>query len=222
MNKALIFILAAITLLIVFVLGSSMFKGQEVKKAEVAVASIDPAVFVRDYAQVLGSDEAKVVIAEFFDPGCETCKAFHPFLKKVMAAYPGKIKLVMRYAPFHEGADTMVKILEATRKQDKYWEALDIMYGSQQIWAGHSNPQPDLIWQYLPQAGLDIDKLKADMNSPEIQRILDQDMADAKVLDVHQTPEFFVNQRPLVSFGYKQLLALIESELGKNYPELKR
>jgi hypothetical protein len=67
--------------------------------------------FVRGYSQTLGSDDAKVYLVKFSDPACETCSAFHPFVKKLMAVNQGKIKLVIRYAPFHDGADYFVKIL---------------------------------------------------------------------------------------------------------------
>jgi protein-disulfide isomerase len=42
-------------------------------------------------------------------------------------------------------------------------------------------------------------------------------MADARSLKVTKTPGFFVNGKPLVSFGYDQLQALIEAELRANY-----
>ena len=110
-------------------------------------------------------------------PACETCAAFSPLVKKLMDANPGKIKLVLRYAPFHDGADYFVKILEAARKQGKYWQALDIMYKSQPYWASHHNPRPERIWQFLPQAGLDLDRIKKDMSDPAIQKMIDQDLA---------------------------------------------
>ena len=94
------------------------------------------------------------------DPACETCAAFAPFIKQFMAANPGKIKLVMRYAPFHEGADDFVKILEAARMQGKYWETLDVMFKSQSIWASHGNWQPEKLWGILPRAGVDIEQIK--------------------------------------------------------------
>jgi len=84
--------------------------------------------------------DAKVYIVEFMDPACETCAAFAPFVKQMMADNPGKIKLVLRYAPFHDGADYFVTILEAAKKQGKYWETLDAMFKSQPYWASHSNP----------------------------------------------------------------------------------
>ena len=79
MNKAMIFIGSALLLLVVFVFGSAMFKGQEAEKIEKAAAKIDMAVFDRGHSMTVGSPDAKVTITEFFDPGCETCRAFHPF-----------------------------------------------------------------------------------------------------------------------------------------------
>lgn len=173
--------------------------------------------FVREHSQTLGSDDAKVYLIKFTDPGCETCSAFHPFVKQLMAANPGKIKLVVRYAPFHEGADLMVKILEAARIQGKYWETLEMMYQTQHRWASHDNPQPQLVWEFLPRVGLDLEKIKTDMNDPAIAKIVEQDLADAKALDVRKTPGFFVNGKPLSSFGHRQLQQLVESEIRENY-----
>jgi len=66
-----------------------------------------------------------------------------------MDSNPGRIKLVLRYAPFHDGADYFVKILEAAGRQGKYWETLEVMYRSQPYWASHHNPRPELIWRLL-------------------------------------------------------------------------
>ena len=134
-----------------------------------------------------------------------------------MAMHPGKIKLVIRYTPFHQGADYFVKILEAARKQGKFWETLEIMYKTQRYWASHHNPQPQRIWEFLPRAGLDLQRIKTDMNDPEIAERIRQDLADAKALDVRKTPGFFVNGKPLQQFGYKQLRDLVESEILASY-----
>ena len=64
----------------------------------------------------------------------------------------------------------------------------------------------------------DIEQIKKDMNDPEIVRIIEQDLADAKTLNVQKTPGFFVNGKPLQEFGYQQLQQLIESEIRVNYP----
>jgi protein-disulfide isomerase len=217
MNKIAILILIGVTLIMLFVLGSFFYQGKEAEKIE-AVAKQDTAVFAREHSQTLGREDAKVVVSEFLDPGCETCRAFHPFLKEMLAHYEGKVKLVIRYAPLHHGSDTMVSILEASKEQGKYWETLDVMYDSQPYWASHSDPKPEMIWQFLPHIGLDIDKLKEDMRSPMIANIIAQDIADAKALNVRKTPQFFVNGRPLMVFGDRELVELVESEVVKQYP----
>ena len=207
---------STILLVLLFVLGGIVYKNQRTKKYGF-MALENASIFVRGHSPTFGSDDARVFLVKFTDPACETCRAFHPYVKELMKHYPGKIKLVLRYAPFHDGADYMVKILEASKKQGKYWETLDIMYETQPYWASHHNPKPQLIWKFLPQGGLDLEKIKSDMNDPEITRIIAQDLADAKTLNVRKTPGFFVNGKPLPSFGYKQLQELIDSEVNLSY-----
>ena len=216
MKKKIIVLISSGLLIALFFLGAYIYKDQQAKKYGF-MAHENASTFVRDYSQTLGSKDARVYLVEFSDPACETCSAFHPFVKKLMAENPGKIKLVHRYAPFHDGSEYFVKILEAARKQGKFWETLEVMYNSQQHWASHHNPNKQLIWEFLPYAGLDIEKIKIDMNDPEIEKIIRQDLADVKTLNVRKTPGFFVNGKPLQQFGRKQLRSLVESELKEMY-----
>lgn len=172
---------------------------------------------IRPYSPIKGGQDARVTIVEFLDPACETCRQFYPFVKSALAAYPEKIRLVVRHAPFHQGSDEMIKILEAAKLQGKYWETLEIMLKEQANWTEHHKAKPELIWKYLVGMGLDLDQVRKDMNSPEVVARVEQDLADTKGFKVTRTPGFFVNGKPLTSFGYKQLKALIESELQKNY-----
>lgn len=55
------------------------------------------------------------------------------------------------------------------------------------------------------------------MNDPEIEKIIRQDLADVKTLNVRKTPGFFVNGKPLQQFGRKQLRSLVESEIKEMY-----
>ncbi len=208
---------ACLVLILAFVIGSNFYKAKQAEKYGF-MADENSELFIRDHSPTLGSDDAKVYIVEFMDPACETCAAFSPFVKKIMAANPGKIKLVLRYAPFHDGADSFVKILEAARMQGKYWETLEVMFKTQHIWASHGNWQPQKLWEVLPRAGVDIEQIKKDMHDPAIAKIIAQDMADVKALNVQKTPGYFVNGKPLQVFGYKQLQQLIQSELDAQYP----
>jgi protein-disulfide isomerase len=134
-------------------------------------------------------------------------------MHSIMADYEGKIQLVMRYAPFHGNSIFAIKILEAARKQDKYWEALEILYQHQPEWGNHHNPQPELVWNYLPRLNIDVEKLKSQMEDPGIQKIIEQDQIDGKTLDVRMTPTFFVNGKLVEPFGPDELRAAIDQAL---------
>jgi len=216
--KYVLFGVSCFVLIVAFVFAASYYKGRQAEKYGF-MAQENASTFIRDHSPTLGSDSARVYLVEFMDPACETCAAFSPFVKQMLGAFPGQIKLVLRYAPFHQGADYYVKILEAARKQGKYWETLDVMYKSQPSWASHHNPQPEKIWQFLPAAGLDLERIRKDMSDPAIVKLIEQDLADAKALAVRKTPGFFVNGKPLQTFGSEQLLQLVRTEISASYPK---
>ena len=123
MKKQHILLFSSVFLILLFVLGVYLYKSYHTKKLGF-LARENASIFVREYSQTLGSDDAKVYLIKFSDPACETCSAFHPFVKQLMAANPDKIKLVIRYAPFHDGADYFVKILEASKNREnigRHW-----------------------------------------------------------------------------------------------------
>jgi protein-disulfide isomerase len=209
-------IFSAVFLLIAFIVGALLYKSEKVDAAAEAYQR-DKSTFIRDHSPTLGNPGAKVEIVEFFDPACETCKSFAPMVKKLMAANPDRIRLVVRYAPFHQGSDQVVKMLEAANRQGKFWETLDAVFASQSSWALNHQAQPELVWNHIGGVGLDLARLRRDMNAPEIEKIIQQDLADAKTLSVTMTPEFFVNGKPLPSFGFEQLKDLVVQTLDRAY-----
>ena len=216
MKQKYLVMVSAVLLLLAFAGGAVYYKKQQTQAAAEAYQR-NKSTFVRDYSPTHGNPAAKVEIVEFFDPACETCKEFYPFVKKLMDAHPDKIRLYARYAPFHNGSDYVVKILAAANKQGKFWETLEAVFAAQASWSPQHRPQPELVWNYIGNVGLDIKRLRQDMESPEIENIVRQDLADAKTLNVTATPEFFVNGKPMPSFGYDQLKTLVEDALSSAY-----
>lgn len=221
MNRKIAFGISALALVAVFVVASLLYQSQRARNVE-SMAEENASTFMRDHSPMLGDAAAKVNIVMFTDPACETCAAFSAYVKQWMAAYPGKIKLIIRYAPFHEGASDVVRILEAARKHDKFRETLDVLYASQEQWTQHHQVMVDRVWPLLERAGLDVRAIRAGMDDPGIDRVIEQDLADARALDVRKTPGLFVNGKPLEPFGAQEFRKLIESELRTNYPELTR
>lgn len=171
----------------------------------------------RAHSPTYGPATAKVRIVEFFDPACETCRAFYPLVKRLVDAQQGKVQLAVRYVSFHQGSDQAVQILEAARLQNVFWPVAEATLNAQPAWASHDNPSPEHIWEFLGKTGLDIPKARADVKRPAVQAVMAQDMADAAALKVTKTPGFFVNGRPLADFGYEQLKSLVDEEVAKAY-----
>ena len=216
-NKTVVVVLSAVALLLAFYFGARAFRDQRSDTIEELAQEHSPTL-VAPHAMSIGNPDARVVIVEFFDPACETCASFYPMVKGLMAQHPDRLRLVMRYAPFHEGSDMVVKMLEATREQDLYEVALKQMYDTQPFWASHHAPQPEMLWRFLAQVGVDLEELQTAMQSPDLDALVQQDLADAEILGVRKTPSFFVNGKPLVTFGWEPLVALVEGELAVQYP----
>ena len=173
------------------------------------------AALASEHAPSVGDANAKVHIVEFLDPACGTCALFYPMVKGWMAEVPGEIRLSIRHVPFHEGVDYVVRILEASRNQDKYWETLETLLATQSQWVQNHIVQPDRVLPAISSVGLDVERLQADMDSAEVRERMDKDFQDSKTLKVVATPEYFVNGRQLPSFGQEQLANLVREELQK-------
>lgn len=216
-SRRYVFIAFAVALLLAFVGAALLYKSEQARASQLKAAKNLPAL-VSAHAPTFGSAEAKVHLVEFLDPACETCAAFFPHVKALLADNPGRIRLSIRHVPFHQGSEEAVKLLEAARTQGKYLQTMEALYARQSQWTVRHVVQPDRVWQSVAGVGLDLDRLRNDMNTPEVARRMAQDMADARSLGVTKTPEFFVNGRPLPAFGLDELRVLVSEELLRAYP----
>jgi protein-disulfide isomerase len=193
-RKLIIFLVLGMAL-VAFLVGVNLYQSGVQSAQEQQVAG-QAERLVRMHSPVIGPREAPVTIVEFFDPACETCRAFYPVVKDLMQQYPSEVRLVIRYAPFHQGSEQVVKLLESARQQDKYQAVLEAVLAAQ--------------------PGLDMLRARADMAAPTLDAVLQQDVQDLTALKVEKTPTFFVNGRALPSFGHKQLAELVAQEVSNS------
>ena len=194
---------------------ATVFYNRNAKEQEPGIAaSVPEEILVRNYSPVFGPKEAPVTIVEFFDPACEACRAFHPIVKKIRGEFPKKVRVVLRYTTFHKGSDEVVRILETARLQGVFEPVLEAVLESQPNWASHGTPNLNIAWEAAVAAGLNAEKAQRDRLMPDITGILNQDMEDVKKAGVDKTPTFFVNGKPLASFGAEQLYKLVREEVA--------
>jgi len=180
---------------------------------------------VRPDSPSLGPADAPVTVVEFLDPECESCGAFSPVVKKILKDYGGKVRLVVRYMPFHPNSRLAAAYTEAAGEQGKYWEMQEVLFRRQPEWGeihGHGTqaavaarrePAPVLFGRYAAELGLDVERVRAAVAANRYASKVERDMKDGQSLGVSKTPTFFVNGRMLMRFSQQDLRSLIDEEL---------
>lgn len=211
-NKKVV-ILSIVILISIFFIGGYFYK-KNISESVKSVSNKDAKFLQRDYSVVIGPKDAKVTLVEFFDPACGTCAQFHFYVKDILNKYKENIKLVLRYAPFHPNSNYAVKMLEAAKEQNLFMPTLEFMLNTQNQWVDGHTVNPRKLWTLLPNVpGLDMTLMAKAMEKAEFDKIVEQDLSDARALNVRKTPSYFVNGIPLKVFGLDNLIKLIESEL---------
>tara|TARA_B100000427_G_scaffold329277_1_gene344878 strand:- start:889 stop:1557 length:669 start_codon:yes stop_codon:yes gene_type:complete len=167
---------------------------------------------VRADSPRFGPDDAPVTIVEFFDPACEACRAYHPFVKRIIETFPGKVRLMLRYAAFHEPSVEAISILEAARLQGLFEPVLETLFKAQPQWAPHGRPGIS-PWDVVGAEGLDVVRARREASLPGIVAVLNRDAADTNAIGIRKTPTFFVNGKQLTNFGMQQLFDLVKREV---------
>lgn len=213
-NKKLV--LGSLVALIVLFIGlASFYKSNELKEDEKKVLSKSD-LLLREHSIKFGENKKNISVVEFVDPECESCAMFHPILRKLYKEYHEDIQLVVKYIQNHLNSKFAIRILEASREQNKYEEVLSVIFEKQPLWAQHNNEKPELLWEFLSTIpDLDMNKLKEDSKNPKIDKIMEIDSSDARELEVRGTPTIFVNGKRLAVLSQKDLFDLVEAEIYK-------
>ncbi|MGW1677410.1 DsbA family protein [Saccharopolyspora sp. NPDC002376] len=184
---------------------------------------------------LVDTPDSKVTVVEFFDFQCPACWSYYTQLThKIEADYAGKITFVARNFPLdnmHPLARPAAQATEAAALQGKFKEMYHAIYDNYEAWAITPDGQVSndeakargLFEQYAQQIGLDMDKFRADVNSPQVNAKIDADVADGQKAGVTSTPTLFINGRQFKPGDdvktYDQLdqafRSKLDSELGK-------
>jgi protein-disulfide isomerase len=163
------------------------------KTYSVAIEPIDP---------VEGPADAKVTIVEAFEFLCPYCYMVNPTVQQIVAKYPKDVRLVSKYLVIH-GAPAIAPGLAAcaAAKQGKYKEMKAALWAHLfKIENGQPKLQTDQVdaaslEKIAGEAGLDVAKLKAEMEKPECQQWLRASQEAMRPLGATATPAFFINGR---------------------------
>lgn len=145
---------------------------------------------LRDPASpVAGNPDGDVVVVEFFDYRCPYCKQVAERVIDI-AKKDGKVKVVFKEFPILGPESVFAsRAALAAQRQGRYVEFhVALMRVKERL-------NDELTMRVAQSVGLDVEKLKKDMASPEISRYLEKNTDLAEELNIRGTPAFIVGDK---------------------------
>ncbi len=159
---------------------------QEAKQAGATLKLHADQVFRDPDDPIGGNPKGDVTLVEFFDYNCPYCKRMAPIMTQAEAADP-RLRIVYKEFPIL-GPNSLfaAKAALAANKQGKYVAFHRALYEVR-------GPVDDAkVLEAAKSVGLDVARLKVDMQAPEIGARLDQNIKLAQALGINGTPGFAI------------------------------
>lgn len=221
----------AVGVLLGYVVWGFQPEGEQAQTAQVAAQPSKPAAespateepqFVRydipdEGFPSLGPADAEITIVEFSDYQCPFCQRWHQEVyEPLLAAYPGKIRMVYRHLPLtsiHPDAFAAAEAAMCAGDQDAYWPFHD------KLFAGDSLGM-DIFLQYAQELSLNMEEFKTCMEDRKFKEAIEADSDFAVNLGVRSTPTFFINGLALVGAQPLEVFQqVIDKELAGEIPQ---
>lgn len=138
-----------------------------------------------------GPDSAPVTVVEFADFECPFCQHIAPELDALWKKHETAVRFVYKFMPLsmHPHGESAARAAIAAQAQGKFWEMYD------KLFANGEHLDDAAILEYAKAIGLDLDRFRADLQSPATKARLDADRKLGDALNVKGTPTIFINGR---------------------------
>ena len=137
-------------------------------------------------APVRGNPSGDVTLVEFFDYRCPYCRQVEPFLQALLKNDHGLRVVVKEFPILGPASVYAAKLALAANKQGKY----ELFHDA--VMSRRSNFDEATLLKLAEEAGLALDRLKTDMNSPEVDAEIKRTTEIAQALRLSGTPAFIV------------------------------
>lgn len=170
---------------------ASELRADQERAMDAAVVNKATALLRDPGTPVLGNPQGDVVVIEFFDYACSFCKAVEPRLQKLLEDDEG-VKLILKEFPILTPESLIAaKAALASVKQGKYDSFHQALIGSR------GQLDTPRIFEIANSVGLDVDRLRQDMDAPEVADQIIANFNLARSLRITTTPTFIVGTHML-------------------------
>ena len=146
---------------------------------------------------VVGNPTGKVTLVEFFDYQCIHCVKMAPALANLVKKNPDLRVIYKEFPIFGDSSVTASKAALAAGMQGKYVQMHDAL-----LKAG-KRLDDKTVMAKAKSVGLDMNKLKKDMDSKEVAAMLDANRELADKMHLQGTPAFVIASTPAGKFNTK-------------------
>lgn len=148
-------------------------------------------IFRDSYGLEAGDPQGDVTIVEFSDYNCPYCKRAFTALTKLLDS-DKKVRVVLKEFPiFGERSEGAARVAIAAKNQGKYFEMHTALLKNR----GQNNEQTAL--KLAESLGLDMEKLREDMNSEDTRKIIRETRELGNKLGIQGTPFYLVGDRSI-------------------------
>lgn len=159
-----------------------------VKQTQAIAAKFAAPLFHTSSDPTAGNPNGKITIVEFFDYQCPHCVDMAPVMGEIIKSNPD-VRIVYKEFPIRGPMSNLAaRVALAANLQGKYSEMSHAIL---------NNKQPitqDLLMQLAKDNGLDVEKLKKDMNDAKIDTQIKDNMKLGQDLKLFGTPAFFIGK----------------------------
>ena len=159
-----------------------------------------------------GAQNALVTITVYTEFQCPFSRRVTPTLNQLIKDYAGKLRVCWKNNPlfFHKEAKLAAEAAHSAGSQGKFWQMHDKLFANQR-----QLKRADLE-KYAQELGLDMAKLKADLDSHTYAALLTKDQAEARQFGARGTPTSFINGRKIVGARpLSQFKTIVDEEIKK-------
>ncbi|MBH1988607.1 MAG: thioredoxin domain-containing protein [Myxococcaceae bacterium] len=138
-----------------------------------------------------GSPQAPITLVEFADFECAHCKTTTQTLDQLLKLHPRDLRLIYKHFPLegHKMAKQASLAAEAAGLQGRFWPMHQLLFEA-------SHLSSESFEAHAKKLGLNLNRFKQDLQSPKIQKRLEQNLEEGQLLGVEGTPSLFFNGRP--------------------------
>lgn len=155
----------------------------------VAALMTNPAAAQSQASPVLGNPRGDVTIVDFSDYQCVDCKRSQPTVERLLKEDSGLRIELKEFAFLGPVSVAAARAALASQKQGRYAAFHTVLMRFK------GRLSDDLVFATARQVGLDLDRLKRDMEDPAVTAELQAVAALAKSLGIEGAPAYVVNGR---------------------------